>query len=626
MYMMPDSESCSSSTKKITDVLGYEFNDIQGWDDFVFKDDAHLVQEELNKLTSLNDNDTHHYNCRLNHKEGNWRYFRTQGTILSRDENGSPASLLFIAHDITQQMQTDNEAKASKDLLNETEELLHFGTWTWDTVNNQVQWSKGLYTILGYSENELSLPVTNDSFLSHVARTDATDLQSTIQNALTQKTSFKKTFTVITKDREERIVSTLGKVVTSSDGNVLKIIGVMTDVTEQVQLNKEQQHLKDNLAKYRESMIERERLLHFGSLEMDLLTRDLHWSDGMYLLFGYDPVNDKGSITINDDFYKLHMSEADLSSSKSKLIDALKNKDNYVIETSIRTTDGTVKKLETYGKIERQVTGEPYKVLGITRDITRLKDYEKNLQLKIEELDRSNKELEEFSYIASHDLQEPLRKITAFSERLQERAGHEISQEAQLYLQRIIAATHNMRSLIDNLLEFSRTSRTNQPFETVDLNVVLKLVTTDLELKIEETNTVIESSSLPVITAIPSQMIQLFTNIIANAIKFKKPAEAPLLKVSSEPLTDKEKASRFLVPEKLYYKIVISDAGIGFEQEYAAKIFQIFQRLHGKAEYPGSGIGLAICKKIVDNHNGIIYAESAPGRGSTFSFIFPEKQ
>jgi light-regulated signal transduction histidine kinase (bacteriophytochrome) len=160
----------------------------------------------------------------------------------------------------------------------------------------------------------------------------------------------------------------------------------------------------------------------------------------------------------------------------------------------------------------------------------------------------------------------------------------------------------------------------------VDLNVVLKLVTTDLELKIEETNTVIESSSLPVITAIPSQMIQLFTNIIANAIKFKKPAEAPLLKVSSEPLTDKEKASRFLVPEKLYYKIVVSDAGIGFEQEYAAKIFQIFQRLHGKAEYPGSGIGLAICKKIVDNHNGIIYAESAPGRGSTFSFIFPEKQ
>jgi signal transduction histidine kinase len=183
-----------------------------------------------------------------------------------------------------------------------------------------------------------------------------------------------------------------------------------------------------------------------------------------------------------------------------------------------------------------------------------------------------------------------------------------------------------MRLLIDNLLEFSRTSRNNHSFEKVDLNVVLKQVISDLELKIEETNTVIEISSMPLIMAIHSQMTQLFTNILANAIKFRKQTEDSSINVRCEKVSDDEKSANFLIQEKEYYKISISDSGIGFEQEYALRIFQIFQRLHGKAEYPGSGIGLAICKKIVDNHNGIIYAESVPGRGSTFSFILPEYQ
>jgi light-regulated signal transduction histidine kinase (bacteriophytochrome) len=320
------------------------------------------------------------------------------------------------------------------------------------------------------------------------------------------------------------------------------------------------------------------------------------------------------------------MTEAEISSATEKIKAALKSYDNYIIETSIRTSNGITKRLETYGKIERHATGQPQKIIGITRDVTRLKAYEKNLQQKIEELNRSNKELEEFAYIASHDLQEPLRKITAFSERLQERASNEIGSEGQLYLQRILAATQNMRLLIDNLLEFSRTSRNSQSFERVDLNVILKQVVSDLELKIEETHTIIKIASMPEITAIHSQMTQLFTNILANAIKFRKQTEAPLINVSCEKISNQEKANHFLANEKQYYKISISDSGIGFEQEYAVKIFQIFQRLHGKAEYPGSGIGLAICKKIVENHNGIIYAESVPGKGSTFSFILPENQ
>lgn len=252
--------------------------------------------------------------------------------------------------------------------------------------------------------------------------------------------------------------------------------------------------------------------------------------------------------------------------------------------------------------------------------------FQKILENKVKELDRSNKELEEFAYIASHDLQEPLRKITSFSERLKEKLPSNLEPDVQLYLNRMLAATENMRTLIDNLLEFSRTSRNREPFSKVDLNTVVAEVKADLELKIEETNAQIQSGKLPVIDGIPMQMRQLFTNLFTNAIKFRKPEQPPRIAVSARTLSEEEIESHHLKPNTKYYLLTVSDQGIGFDQEYAEKIFQIFQRLHGKAEYPGSGIGLAICKKIVDNHLGVLYAEGLSGKGATFNIILPETQ
>jgi light-regulated signal transduction histidine kinase (bacteriophytochrome) len=252
--------------------------------------------------------------------------------------------------------------------------------------------------------------------------------------------------------------------------------------------------------------------------------------------------------------------------------------------------------------------------------------FQKILENKVKELDRSNKELEEFAYIASHDLQEPLRKITSFSERLKEKLPSNLEPDVQLYLNRMLAATDNMRTLIDNLLEFSRTSRSSEPFVKTDLNSIISEVTADLELKIEETTAKITSQQLPVIDAIPMQMRQLFTNLFTNAIKFRQTDTSPMIEITSSVLPDGEKEINQLRPNLKFYKIVVRDYGIGFDQEFAMKIFQIFQRLHGKAEYPGSGIGLAICKKIAENHNGRIYAESEPGKGAKFIVILPESQ
>ncbi|MBL7697497.1 MAG: hypothetical protein JNK79_05045 [Chitinophagaceae bacterium] len=252
--------------------------------------------------------------------------------------------------------------------------------------------------------------------------------------------------------------------------------------------------------------------------------------------------------------------------------------------------------------------------------------FQKILENKVKELDRTNKELEEFAYIASHDLQEPLRKITSFSERLKEKLPANLEPDVQLYLNRMLAATDNMRTLIDNLLEFSRTSRISEPFVKTDLNNIISEVKADLELKIEESDTDIESGILPTIDAIPLQMRQLFTNLFTNAIKFKQDGQSPRIVITSQKLTEDDREANQLRNNVDYYKITVKDYGIGFEPEFALKIFQIFQRLHGKAEYPGSGIGLAICKKIVENHKGVIYAQSEPDRGAEFIIILPESQ
>ncbi|MEO8582787.1 MAG: ATP-binding protein [Flavitalea sp.] len=276
-----------------------------------------------------------------------------------------------------------------------------------------------------------------------------------------------------------------------------------------------------------------------------------------------------------------------------------------------------------------QVPGEPNiaPTLSDYKKIVQEKErFQQILENKVIELDRSNKELEEFAYIASHDLQEPLRKITSFSERIKEKLPADLAPEVQIYLDRMLVATENMRVLIENLLEFSRTSRHAQPFVSTDLNTIIQQVKADLELKIEENKAVIMLDILPSIEAIPLQITQLFTNLLTNAIKFRNPDTTPKIIIGSKLLSQEEKDAQGFPYSGNAYMISVSDNGIGFEQHYAQRIFQIFQRLHGKTEYPGSGIGLSICKKIVENHKGIMYANGEPEKGASFIFILPENQ
>jgi signal transduction histidine kinase len=289
----------------------------------------------------------------------------------------------------------------------------------------------------------------------------------------------------------------------------------------------------------------------------------------------------------------------------------------------IRTLDGQRRRLETFGKVFRTENGLAYKVIGTTRDITRLKEYEQELEVKIDELNRSNRDLEEFAYIASHDLHEPLRKLSTFGQRLASTAQEELSPVNRDYLGRMLNAADNMRNLIDNLLQFSRVTRGTDNFITTDLNRILDEVISEQELKIEETGAIIHRTPLPEMNVIPSQLKQLFNNLLHNALKFIRNDVQSIITFHCEPIRPEEKFRYKLKPHISYHRISVSDNGIGFDPVYSDKIFQIFQRLHGKSEYPGSGVGLAICRKIADNHKGVIFAESEPGQGSRFTIILP---
>jgi signal transduction histidine kinase len=254
---------------------------------------------------------------------------------------------------------------------------------------------------------------------------------------------------------------------------------------------------------------------------------------------------------------------------------------------------------------------------------SRVKERTADLAATNESLQRSNRELEQFASVASHDLQEPLRKIQAFGDRLQTRCGQELGEQGRDYLKRMQASAARMRNLIDALLTFSRVTTKAQPFAPVDLALTAEDVVADLENQADTAGGRIEVGGLPTIEADPLQMRQLLQNLIGNGLKFARANEPPIVQVASRML---ESVSEQEDKNGACCEISVRDNGIGFEEIYLDRIFELFQRLHGRQEYEGTGMGLAICRKIVERHGGSITARSAPGAGATFLVTLPLRQ
>lgn len=257
-------------------------------------------------------------------------------------------------------------------------------------------------------------------------------------------------------------------------------------------------------------------------------------------------------------------------------------------------------------------------------DVTERKKAEQEIRKYARQLEHSNKDLEDFAFIASHDLQEPLRKVQSFGKLLVDNYNDVLDETGRDYVRRMQEAATRMEKMMSDLLAYSRVGRQRRPFETVDLNKVCSNVLLDIESRILATGAKIDVENMPVIEADPLQMHQLLQNLLSNAIKFHKPGEQPVIKVSSR--LRQNEGHKAVQPQNRQIEILIEDYGIGFDTKYLDRIFQPFQRLHGRSEYEGSGIGLSICTRIVERHNGSITAVSTPGIGSTFIIRLPIKQ
>lgn len=309
--------------------------------------------------------------------------------------------------------------------------------------------------------------------------------------------------------------------------------------------------------------------------------------------------------------------------------EAISKGKEYQIEHRMRQADGTYRWHLTRTVPQKDADGKLNMWVGSTTDIhegkmfidkleAEVHERTKELQRSNDDLRNTNEELAQFAYVASHDLQEPLRKIQTFASRLMETEYNKISDKGKDYFSRMQAAAQRMRQLIEDLLSFSRTSNNGeQLFEYVDLTQVLMRVKDQLSDQIDKKEAVIEYDTLPVLSAIPFQIEQLFTNLLNNALKFSRKGVKPLIKVKME---DNVYTLMGGLP---YHKITIADNGIGFDPQFSERIFQVFQRLHVRNQFEGTGIGLAICKKIMDNHKGVITAEGKPDEGAVFTLLFP---
>jgi signal transduction histidine kinase/CHASE3 domain sensor protein len=402
---------------------------------------------------------------------------------------------------------------------------------------------------------------------------------------------------------------------------LLSLFSLLVFILSYLKINKDLKAFKkanEKLTITAEAIKQAEEIGDFGSWQWDLESNKYFFSDNLYRLLGCPPQSFEASLEIFLDFIHPDDRHFIVEGSDKVLHEGITSIHFFRI---IRKDEELIH-VKSISKLLVDVIGKKI-VIGLTVNVT--KDYLANLELNDinQALKESNAELSSFNHVASHDLQEPLRKIETFISRIKEDEMQNIPEISKGYFAKIETAANRMRQLINDLLLFSRANKAEKIFVDTDLNVVLKNVTQELAQTIEEKNAVLQLAQLPILAVIPFQIQQLFTNLISNSLKYCRPDTAPLINIECTLTNAKENPVLKLDSNKQYYKISFTDNGLGFEQQYAENIFMPFKRLHDTSAYPGTGIGLSICKKIIENHSGFIYAEGKPGIGAIFTFFLP---
>lgn len=379
------------------------------------------------------------------------------------------------------------------------------------------------------------------------------------------------------------------------------------------------QHLNRNLRFANQISDNAEKVAGISHWKINMVNGKYFFSDNFFRIFGLEPK----SISQNLENFLKFIHPDDLAACLKTHEDSLKNLTPTSQIYRIIRADGEIRYINSVGDFTTNSNGELVKI-GVSYDITEQQNSKFILEEKNTNLIAINAELESFNQIVSHDLQEPLRKIQMFISRLEGGEIDNVSDTGKDYFTKIKMSANRMQNLMMDLVDYSRTIKENKVFDKIELNEVLDNVVQELAINIEEKNAEIIIKKLPKIKAIPFQIQQLFVNLIANSLKYTKDDVSPIIKIYTGKIKNAETINGTEVTDKKYYKILVSDNGIGFRQEFSEKIFVLFKRLETEASYTGTGLGLAICKKVVENHNGFIKAKGIPDKGATFTIYLPK--
>jgi PAS domain S-box-containing protein len=611
--------------------------------------------------------------------ERHWRV--THYPVMSED--GKKVELIFQAtNDITQERQAGAQLKRVEEQLAEALSIGSIGTWTWDIKHNRIIGDKNLAYMFGISEERAAKGLELTAFIDAIHAADRPWVKKAITKTVKEKGAFEEEYRTIGRDGSMRWVIARGRVEADTKGEPLFFPGVLVDITERKLAEKNLRFMAQASATLASSLNYKKTLQTIAKMVVpdiadwcgvDIVNKNtgvleqvaiahkdqakIRWAKELrkkYPLHIDDPTGSAEVIRSgNAEFYPVVTPELITASSRDKeQLKILKEVGiNSVIIVPLKVNDKAIGSLSlvlneqgrhyshsdfemaeelanraslamTNAFLYENAQDEIVKRRQLEDDLrqanekleSRVRERTAQLEATNASLEQSNRELEDFAYVASHDLQEPLRKIQAFGNLLDSEYAERLG-DGRDYLLRMRNAASRMSTLIEDLLQFSRVTTKARDFVKVDLDKIAREVLGDLETRVQDTAGIVTIGPMPAIQADPTQMRQLLQNLIGNALKFHKEKEAPVVTVNARIVQQTEGPP--------LCTIRVQDNGVGFDEKYLDRIFSVFQRLHSRDHYEGTGIGLAVCRKIAERHGGTITATSKPGEGSIFIVTLP---
>jgi PAS domain S-box-containing protein len=512
------------------------------------------------------------------------------------DDSGLQTGYVIVDRDITEKIKIDHELKESEEKYRNIVEIADEGIMIADTSGRINFVNAKMTEMLGYSSEEL-LGTNAETFV------DKDYYELGLQKIANRKKGIRESYEIKynRKNGDELWCLISATPMYDYTGKHIGNMTMQTDITESKKAN---DILQESESRFHSVLDNSQDVIYRINVQTGVYE---YVSPSTENIFGYSP-DELMALATTDPLTTIH---PDDRIKFQNGITELEKNDKVEMEYRHQTKNGEYCWISNNLGLIRDSTGKPLYRDGNMRDITNRKRLEEQMKITMDELKRSNAELERFAYVSSHDLQEPLRMVTLYSQLLERRYKDNLDSDANDFIEYIVEGSNRMRQLIDDLLEYSRLTSQTTEFESVSLETVLDNVLRNLSISIVEYNATISPDPLPTVFANKNQMQQVFQNLITNSIKFHGP-KSPEINISAQ-------------KGQTYWTFSISDNGIGIKPEHQKQIFDVFKRLHTRDEYPGTGIGLSIVQKIINHHNGQIWVESEPGKGSTFYFTIPIK-